>query len=506
MRSELENLVKLDRETRLVAHIGSVLSWDQETYMPEKAVEERAEQLAFIGELAHEKSVRPEIGTLLEGLGSTSADPGGDASLSTLERAYLRVMRRAWDRDTKLPGDLVAEIARTTSLAQAAWVDAKKNDDFAAFAPHLEKVLVLMTRSAACIDPKKPAYDVLLDLYEPGSTEASIGSVFDRLRSDLVTLLDRIRARPQVDDSFLTRRVGEGRQKEISAWLMDLLAFDRGRGRLDESAHPFTTTLGTEDVRITTRYIEDFLPSSVFSTIHETGHALYELGIDPGPKWKGTSLADAASMAVHESQSRMWENVVGRSLGFWKRNFGRLAELAGPALDGVGAGDFVRAVSKVEPSLIRTEADEVTYCLHVILRFELESALLSGGLEVKDLPAAWKTKARDLLGIDVPDDRRGCLQDVHWSAGLFGYFPSYALGNLYAAQFWDAMKRELPDIEGRIEAGDSAALLSWLAKNIHQPGLTWLPGELVERVTGAPLDPTHFIAYLEGKYKRVYGF
>jgi carboxypeptidase Taq len=506
MRREIERLVELDRERKIVAHIGAVLGWDQETCLPEKGVEERSEQLALIEGLAHEKAVRPEIGELLDKLGSTSANPGGDASLAAPERAFLRALRRAYDRETKLPAELVTELAKATSLGQAAWVGAKKRDDYPAFAPHLEKIIGLMRKVAASIDPGKPVYDVLLDLYEPGATEASVAAVFSRLRGDLVGILGKIRSRPQVDDSLVHRPVEETRQRAASDWLMGVLAFDLARGRLDKSAHPFTETLGADDVRITTRFIENFLPSSLFSTIHETGHALYELGIDPGSEWKGTELYEAASMAIHESQSRLWENVVGRSEAFWKRNFGRLAEIVDPALAGAKAEDFVRAINKVEPSFIRTEADEVTYGLHVILRFELESDLLSGRLAVKDLPAAWKAKIKDFLGLEVPDDVRGCLQDVHWSSGLFGYFPSYALGNLYAAQFWDAMRKTIPDIETRLEAGDYASLLAWLRTNIHRPGLTWLPGELVERVTGSPLDPRHFTAYLEGKYSRIYGF
>ena len=506
MRKELERLIELDRERKLVGHIGALLGWDQETGMPPSAVEERSEQLALIESLAHEKSVKPELGELLEKLGSTVENPLGDPSLSSVERAYLRALRRSWDRDTKLPAELVAAAARATSLGQAAWVQAKKNNDFASFAPHLEKIIGIMREEASCLGPGKPAYDVLLDLYEPGSTEESIAAVFTRLRRDLVSLLGKIKMRPQVGDSMLHAMVGEARQRAASDWLMDLFAYDRSRGRLDVSAHPFTTTLGVDDIRITTRFLPDFLPSSLFSTIHETGHALYELGIAPGPEFRGTELAEAASMAVHESQSRFWENVVGRSEAFWKRNFTRLSEIVSPALDGVRREDFVRAINKVEPSFIRVEADEVTYGLHIILRFELESDLIAGRLAVADLPEAWRAKAKDLLGLEVRDDVRGCLQDVHWSAGLFGYFPSYALGNLYAAQFTAAMRKDLPDFDARIEAGDTRAILEWLRSKIHVHGATLLPGELVESVTGSALDPSHFVRYLEGKYSNIYGF
>jgi carboxypeptidase Taq len=271
-------------------------------------------------------------------------------------------------------------------------------------------------------------------------------------------------------------------------------------------AHPFTTTLGSDDVRITTRYIEDNFVSGIFSTIHETGHALYELGIVPGKEYMRTRLSEASSMGIHESQSRMWENIIGRSRAFWMKNYARLVELAGPTLEGVSLEDFIRGINKVEPSLIRTEADEVTYGLHIILRFELESALIDGGLEVRDIPAAWNERMNELLGIEPPDDSSGCLQDVHWSAGLFGYFPSYALGNLYAAQFWDAMRADIPDLEQRIEAGDLASPLGWLREKIHAQGAVFRPDELILRVTGTKLDPGHFVRYLRSKYSSVYGF
>jgi carboxypeptidase Taq len=506
MRKEIEELTRLDNEHVLVAHIASTLSWDQETYMPPKAVEERAEQLAFLEGLAHEKLTSPRIGELLDELGSTLANPKGLESLNPEERAYLRTLRRAYDQATKLPADLVVELARTIALSQAAWVEARTKDDFAAFAPWLEKMLDFSRRKAACLDPGKPAYDVLLDLYEPGSTEKSIAAVFGALRGDLVELLGKIRSRPQVEDGFLHRHCPAANQAEISSWIMDLLGYDRGRGRLDTTAHPFTTTLGTDDVRITTRYLEDFLPSSVFSTIHETGHALYELGIEPAAAYRRTKLSEPTSMAIHESQSRLWENMIGRSAAFWKPNYAKLQSLAGPALAGVAMEDFLKGINKVESSLIRTEADEVTYGLHVILRFELESDLIAGRLAVADLPAAWNAKMGELLGVTPPDNRRGCLQDIHWSMGYLGYFPSYALGNLYAAQLWDRMKETLPNAEASIERGDVGGIREWLREKIHRPGSTWLPGELIERATGKALDPKHFIAYLNDKYSRVYGF
>ncbi|MEN6477555.1 MAG: carboxypeptidase M32 [Rectinema sp.] len=509
MRKETERLVALDREHTLLAHIGAVLGWDQETYMPEKAVDERAEQLALIEGLAHDKAVSPEIGELLrkiEGAAEHGQTKPESTKLEPAEAAFLRVLRKEYDKETKLPADLVIEMARETSVSQAVWAKARAGNDFAAFAPHLEKVIALNRRMAACLNPAAKPYDVLLDLYEDGATEASIGKVFGAMRKELVEILGKIRSRPQVDDSFLHKPVETEKQEKISKLLMDALGYDRKRGRLDTTAHPFTTTLGGDDVRITTKYLVDYFPSSMFSTIHESGHALYELGIAPGPEFSGTRLADAASMAIHESQSRMWENMIGRSKGFWKRRYSTLVELAAPALDGVGIDAFMRGINRVEPSLIRTEADEVTYGLHVILRFEMESALISGSLAVKDVPEAWNAKMKELLGVDVPDDGHGCLQDIHWSMGSFGYFPSYALGNLYAAQFMDTMRREIPGLDAAVEEGRLDVPLAWLREKVHAPGATWLPGELVKKATGASLDPSHFTAYLRRKYGEVYGF
>ena len=499
MRDKIRRLVEMDRERTLFSHIGSLLGWDQETFIPERGIEERAEQLALIEGLAHERAVRPEIGDLL-------AEMEEEKDLDETEKAYLRIARREYDREIKLPSVLVTEKARHTSLSQASWVQARKDSDFASFAPYLQKMIDLNVEMASALDPSSEPYDVLLDLYEFGATEDSVAKVFSAMQADLVRILEKIGSRPQVDDSFLHRKVPVQAQAQMSDYFMTAVGFDRTRGRLDTTAHPFTTTLGRDDVRITTRYIEDYFPSSIFSTIHEAGHALYEMGIDPHPDYRGTKLADAISMAVHESQSRMWENVIGRSSQFWQAHFGHVAGMAGGALDGVGREAFVKAVNKVEPSLIRTEADEVTYGLHVIARFDLEAALISGSLKVADLPAAWNLRMKNLLGLEVPDDARGCLQDIHWAMGSFGYFPSYALGNLYAAQFWSTMKAEMPGMERKIGEGDCSMVLAWLRRNIHKPGTACLPGELLEKVTGSPLDASHFTRYLEGKYSEIYGF
>lgn len=505
MKSELQRLVALDRERVLISHISGLLQWDQETQMPPGAVDERSEQIAFLEGLAHEKSVDPEIGRLLESLGSTETNPQGDPSLDSVARGFLRVLRRAYDQQVKLPSDLVADMARARSLGQAAWVRAREENDFAIFLPRLERVVELQRRMAACLDSSRRPYDVLVDLFEPGSDEQTLRRVFMALKEDLVSLLERIRSRPQVDDAFLHRPCPDSEQETICRYFMETMGYDLNRGRLDRTAHPFTTTVGRADVRITTRYVIDDFMSSIFSVIHEGGHALYEQAIDPSAEYAGTCLYDAPSAGIHESQSRLWENVIGRSPAFWSREYPALKAVLGEVLSGVSEDAFVRAINKVEPSPIRTEADEVTYGLHIILRFEMESDLMSGRLAVRDVPEAWNAKTNELLGFTPQDDARGCLQDVHWAEGLFGYFPSYALGNLYAAQFVRALRGGVPDLDDRLKTGDYASARLWFAANIHAPGALYLPGELCERVTGEELNPRYFTEYLERKYSEIYG-
>jgi carboxypeptidase Taq len=493
MKKEIAQLAELDRQRTLLVHLSAILGWDQETFMPEKAIDERSEQLSLIEGLAHERSVMPEIGELL-------ARVEGFSGLDAYEKAFVRVLKREYDRETKLPLALVTDFAKEVSVSQASWAQARENNDYASFAPHLRKIIELNKEKAACLNPTAKPYDVLLDLYEPGSTEVSISEIFGIMKRDLEAIMCTLAARPRIDDSFLHKKVSAAAQAKISAYLMDALGYDRTRGRLDLAPHPFTTTLGRMDVRITTRYLEDFLPSGMFSTIHETGHALYEMGIDPHPEYRGTQLADAASMAIHESQSRMWENIIGRSAAFWEKHYRPVAEMAEGALDGVSLEKFVSGINKVEPSLIRTEADEVTYGLHIIARFELESDLISGNLTVEDLPEAWNAKIHELLGLEVPNFKKGCLQDIHWSMGSFGYFPSYALGNLYAAQFWATMEKDIPELEDSIKSGMLQVPLSWLRAHVHSYGAMFTPSELVQRATGEALNPAYFSRYLAKKF------
>lgn len=490
----LEELKDLDREARLLERTAAVLSWDQETGMPERAVNERSEQLALLQSLVHRRDTASRVGELLTVLPANNAGP--------IDRAFVREKRRQYERSTRLPNRLVRELAETASRGQNAWVHARKDDDYSQFKPWLKKLIDLNREVADNLGYPEVRYDALLDQYEPYTSTAEVRRVFHRLREGLVPLVRRITETQQVDDSFLRLGYDVDRQQRFSEKIMVTLGYDLERGRLDRSAHPFTTRLGTHDVRITTRFDERAPESGIFSTIHETGHALYELGV--GDELAGTLLGEGTSLGIHESQSRLWENMVGRSRAFWSANLPSLRKLYPDQLTDVDLERFYRGINRVAPSLIRVEADEVTYSLHIILRFELEQALISGDLTVDDLPEAWRTKMRSFLGIEPENDATGMLQDVHWSMGAFGYFPTYALGNLYAAQFLRTMEREIPAMWDQVAAGDVSVLLEWLRTRIHRHGKIKSAGELVEEITGAPLDPGIFLDYLNEKYDDIY--
>jgi carboxypeptidase Taq len=499
----LQELQDLDREARLLEHTAAVLSWDQETGMPERAVEERSRQLALLQSLVHQRDTAPRVGELLERL-KPIPTPAKETSTATgsREAAFLREKRRRYEKSTRLPDRLVRELAETASRGQNAWVHARRDNDFSAFRPWLEKLIDLNRETAEHLGYEGTRYDALLDQYEPYATTAEVTRVFQELREGLVPLVQRIAAAEQVDNAFLRRSYPVDKQFEFSDRLMTSLGYDRDRGRLDRSAHPFTTRLGNDDVRITTRFDEHAPESGIFSTIHETGHALYELGT--GDDLAGTLLAEGTSLGIHESQSRLWENMIGRSRQFWTARLPALRELFPEQLRDVDLDHFYRGINRVEPSLIRVEADEVTYSLHVILRFELEQALISGDLPVADLPQAWREKMKALLGIEPDTDARGVLQDVHWSMGAFGYFPTYALGNLYAAQFLQVLEREIPDMWDQVSAGNTASVLSWLRERIHRHGKARSAAELVREITGGPMTPGAFLDYLNRKYEAIY--
>lgn len=493
----LRRLEELDREIVLLSHIEGVLAWDQE-HVPPAGVEERARQSGLLERKIHELAVSDEMGNLLADLGASDASEDGESALDDRSRAMVRNYYRSWRRERKLDADFVQKFSETTGKAHQVWVAARNEDDFSLYEPVLSEIISLVRRKVGMYGYEQDPYDPLIDLFEPGTTTAEVTRVFSRMQRDLLQILDRLRDRGPIDDSFLYGKYPEDKQAVFSREILHAMGFDWNRGAMGVSTHPYTITLGSDDIRITTRYTEPSVASPLFSTIHEGGHALYELGAS-NERTRGTCLANGASLAFHESQSRLWENIIGRSRPFWTHFFPRFKELFPIQLEGVDAEHFVAAVNCVKPSCIRVNADEVTYSLHIILRFELERELLSGNLAVHDLPGAWNDNMEKLLGIRPKNDREGVLQDVHWSMGELGYFPTYALGNLYGAQIFHTMKQEL-DVDAVVSTGDFALIRSWLDRNIYRYGSMHRPKDLLKQVTGEDLDARYYREYLSEKY------
>ena len=497
---QFQQLKRLLAEIADINYAIALLGWDQQTYMPAGGADNRGHQLATLQQIAHTRFVSEEIGRLLDDLQPyvSQLDP------DSFEARLVKMTRRDYELETKLPLDFVAERAMVTTAAYAAWGKARAENDFPSFQPHLEKIIDLAHRYAKFFTPYDHPYDPLLDIFEPGMKTADIKAIFDDLRPQQVELIRKISSRPQVDDSFLHLAYDEQKQWDVGVELITAMGYDWQHGRQDKTLHPFTTSFGRGDVRITTRVYPNYLAAALFGTLHETGHAMYQLGSDPS--LDRTPLFDGASSGLHESQSRMWENLIGRSYPFWQHFYPRLQETFPAQLGNVSLEAFYRAINKVQPSFIRVEADEATYNLHIMLRMELEIGLMEGRLAVKDLPEAWNTRFQEYLGITPPDDARGVLQDVHWSSGLIGYFPSYALGNLIAAQLWECLNRAIPDLQDQIRRGEFAPWLAWLRENIHRHGRKFMPQELIHRVTGSKINPAAYMRYLEQKFSAIYGF
>ena len=490
------------RERENLESVTALLHWDQRTTIPSKGHAHRSEVVAQLAGMSHERKVAPLLGEALAYLegGAAAQDPEAPG---WVDPANLREWRRDYDRAAKIPQDLAVELARCCSLAETAWEAARPANDWAGFLPHLERLLALKRQEAEAVGYASEPYDALLDDYEPGERAAALQPLFAELRQGLVALLARLKEAPRrPNPALLQGDFPVDAQREFSLEVARALGYDLEAGRLDSSAHPFSITIGPGDSRITTRFDPRSFSQAFFSTMHEVGHALYEQGL-PAEAW-GTPLGQAASLGVHESQSRLWENLVARSEPFW-RHFLPLAQARFPALGNVPLAEFLGAVNEVRPGLIRVDADEVTYNLHVMLRFELELALFRGELQARDLPEAWDAAMERYLGLRPPDLASGVLQDVHWSAGLFGYFPTYTLGNLYAAQLFAAAQRELgPQVEP-LARGECAPLLHWLRDKVHCHGRRYAPRELVRRATGEELSPRSLLAYLEGKFTTLYG-
>jgi carboxypeptidase Taq len=480
----MDELLERLAEIADLERMAMLLAWDQEVCMPAAGAQARGELRATVGRLAHERFTDDRVGELLETV----------APREEVEADIVRVAQRDFDKSRRVPGELVAEMARAGVAARGIWLQARETNDFESFAPYLEHNVELRRRYSACFPEAEHPYDPLVDDYEPGMRTAELREAFERLRDGLVPL---VAAAPEVDDALL--RVGpfpEAGQRALLATVLRAIGVDDEQWRLDEAAHPFEATIGTSDVRLTTRYDEADL-DSLYSSLHEFGHGLYEHQVDPA--LARTPLGAGASSAWHESQSRLWENMVGRSPGFWRWCFPHAQAALPERFAGATWQEVQRAANAVRPSLIRVSADEVTYGLHIVLRFELELALIEGELAVADLPAAWNERTHAYLGLDVPDDAHGVLQDVHWAEGVFGYFPTYALGNVIAGQVWARVTADLPDLDERFAAGEFAPLREWLAEHIHRFGRRYLPTELLERVVGEGLDPASYLTYLEAK-------
>jgi carboxypeptidase Taq len=494
-------LVRRSKELGVLNSCAAVLGWDHQTYMPPKGGALRGEQMAFLASLSHQKFTDPKVGELLAAIEGSDLvrDPESDAA------ANVREIRRAYDRATKIPQSLVEELARVTTEAQQVWEQAKKKNDYATFRPMLEKVVELKRQEADAVGFKDHRYNALIEEYEPGTTVAELKTLFASLTAELAPLVKKIVASPkQPDTGVLTREFPIDRQKVFAEAAAVAIGFDFAAGRLDTTAHPFCSGFGPGDCRITTRYNPRFFNEAFFGVLHETGHAMYEQGL-PAEHF-GTPLGGACSFGIHESQSRLWENQVGRGRPFWEHFFPRLRQTFPTAVADVSLDGFYFAINDVRPSLIRVEADEATYNLHIALRFELELALLSGDLTTADLPGAWNERFKALFGLEVPDDARGCLQDIHWSFGGIGYFPTYTLGNLYAAQLMDAVKREYGGaLEDDFRRGDFGRLKAWLGTHIYRYGQRFRAGELCRRATGAALSPKPFLSYLNEKFGALYG-
>ncbi len=492
-----DSLLQRSHEIAAYNSAASLLSWDQETYMPPKAGAYRAEQLSRLAGLTHRLGTAPEVGDWIKAC-EDSLPPCADAEEAALRAANVREWRRDYDRATKLPARLVEEFARTSSLARDTWAKARRDSDFASFAPWLEKILALTREQAECWGYTTCRYDALLESYEPGARAADLAPVFADLQEQLTPMLPAFeKISGAVDPARIEGDYSVAAQRALNQEIAAAIGFDFEAGRIDTTVHPFCTEMGPHDCRLTTRYDTKDFTSSLSGTMHEAGHGLYTQGLDPAHF--GTPAGTYVSLGIHESQSRLWENQVGRSRPFWAHWYPRVKEIF-PSLAALPPDEFLLLINRVKSSYIRVEADEATYNLHIILRFELEQKLVSGELAVNDLPAAWNARFEKIFQLPVPDDRRGCLQDVHWSMGLIGYFPTYTLGNLNAAQLCAAALRQDPQIGAEIDAGKYGKLLGWMRANVHRHGRRYSPSELMQRATGETTRATYFLSYLKGKY------
>ncbi len=509
MADQLQALKKRLGRLADLGDLGALASWDQQTKMPPLGSESRASMLATLAGVSHEIFTDAETGRLLEGAEAQLADPSGPGGATDPDGDAARLLaltRRQWEKGRRVPSDLAADLAHASSTGQEAWVAARAESDFAGFAPHLERNVELARRYVECHagqDGYDCAYDVLLDDYEPRMRTADVSRLFSELKSELIPIIARIAQAPPVDDSPLYAHFPAAGQRRLVRDVVGMMGFGDDGWRLDDTIHPFAVGVGQGDVRITTRWEESYWPTSLYGAMHECGHGLYEEGIDPA--LRRTPLGAPESLGMHESQSRLWENMVGRGQPFSGVLAPRIAQLAGGELASIDPDRLFAAVNRVTPSLIRIEADEATYALHIILRFELEQELIDGTLKVVDVAEAWRARVQEFLGLTVTDDADGVLQDVHWSAGMLGYFPTYALGNLIAGQLWERAQSEVEDLDARLAAGELGELREWLRRRVHRHGAKFATTELLEREGGGPISVAPFTRYLKAKLGAVYG-
>ena len=499
LREKYERLMEVIREVQHLEYAANLLHWDLETYMPPKGANGRAKVMATVSSKAFQMFTSDEVGALLEDL----SQPENLEKLEEHERAIVKVCYRDYQRKKAIPPKLYHELQETSAKAQVAWREAREKSDYEIFKPHLEKVLNLTRQVADHIGYSKERYDALLEDYEPGFTAEDFSRIAKPLKEGLRKIIEATQRGEEPSTEVLKGDFPEELQRKLLNRSLEYIGLDTSFFRMDKSAHPFTITIGPEDVRITVRYNPKSFIESLMAGLHEGGHALYEIGIDP--RYKETPLGTGASYGMHESQSRFWENAIGRSKAFWKFIWSDLSQIFGGLIKG-SPEDFYRAVNVVKPSLIRVEADEVTYNLHILLRFELEREMINNpDFDLDSLPQLWNDKMREYLGLTPPNDAKGVLQDIHWSFGAFGYFPTYTLGNLYSAQLYYALKRENPDLfQGSLSSEKLREILKWMRDKVHQYGRSALPMDILRRATGEPLNPNYLLQYLSEKVSEVY--
>ncbi len=478
-----------------VKYAAAVLQWDQETYLPTKGNDFRGRQLATLTEIAHEQFTTETMGALLNELNSKE-------DLSYSEKRNVQLSLYDYNRNKKIPGNFVRKMSEAVTTSFHAWLKARNDNSFATFQQPLHKIIELKKQEADMLGYEHHPYNALMNDYDKGLTVATVDSIFSNLKPQLLTLLTSIKNKPSVDNSFLYQHFDKDSQWKFGIQMLKQIGFDFDAGRQDISVHPFTTSFNNQDVRVTTKVDENDFGSMTWSCMHEGGHALYEQGLPA--KQYGLPLSEYCSLSIHESQSRLWENCVGRGLPFWQHNFTGLKTLFPDQFKNISVDTFYKGINKVQPSLIRTEADELTYHFHVIIRYEIEKMLIDGSITTKDIPAYWNELYQQYLGISVPDDKRGCLQDIHWSHGSFGYFATYSLGSIVAAQLYAAIEKQNGSLNKEIIEGNTRTILNWLRKNIHQHGRQFTSQELCTKVTGEPLNTKYFITYVTKKYDHIY--